>query len=121
MATALNPIAERCALQLDRQEDASLRVRVSGSWTLAQQVPDLAALDRELDGPSPPARVCFESSELGAWDSALLIFLRGAIERCGERGLAVESGTFQAMMQVALVNDGPVTLWLEPRPGREAT
>ena len=29
------------------------------------------------------------------------------------RGLAVESGEFGAMMDVELVNDGPVTLWLE--------
>ena len=30
-----------------------------------------------------------------------------------ERGLKVESGEFGAMMEVELVNDGPVTLWLE--------
>jgi D-tyrosyl-tRNA(Tyr) deacylase len=28
-------------------------------------------------------------------------------------GLTVEQGVFQADMQVALVNDGPVTLWLD--------
>ena len=30
-----------------------------------------------------------------------------------ERGLRVETGEFGAMMDVQLVNDGPVTLWLE--------
>ena len=30
-----------------------------------------------------------------------------------ERGLHVETGEFGAMMDVELVNDGPVTLWLE--------
>ena len=30
-------------------------------------------------------------------------------------GLRVETGEFQAMMQVALVNDGPVTLLLDSR------
>jgi len=29
------------------------------------------------------------------------------------RGVAVETGEFGAMMNVELVNDGPVTLWLE--------
>jgi D-aminoacyl-tRNA deacylase len=29
------------------------------------------------------------------------------------RGLTVETGEFGAMMDVELVNDGPVTLWLE--------
>lgn len=30
-----------------------------------------------------------------------------------DQGLSVEQGVFQATMQVALVNDGPVTLWLD--------
>jgi D-tyrosyl-tRNA(Tyr) deacylase len=30
-----------------------------------------------------------------------------------ERGAKVETGEFGAMMEVELVNDGPVTLWLE--------
>lgn len=30
-----------------------------------------------------------------------------------ERGLRVETGEFGALMDVELVNDGPVTLWLE--------
>ncbi|HEU4564732.1 MAG TPA: D-aminoacyl-tRNA deacylase [Gemmatimonadaceae bacterium] len=30
-----------------------------------------------------------------------------------ERGVPVETGEFGAMMEVELVNDGPVTLWLE--------
>jgi D-tyrosyl-tRNA(Tyr) deacylase len=30
-----------------------------------------------------------------------------------ERGVAVETGEFGAMMDVELVNDGPVTLWIE--------
>lgn len=30
-----------------------------------------------------------------------------------ERGITTESGEFGAMMDVELVNDGPVTLWLE--------
>ena len=30
-----------------------------------------------------------------------------------QRGLPVETGEFGAMMEVELVNDGPVTLWLE--------
>lgn len=36
--------------------------------------------------------------------------LRGA-------GLPVETGRFQAAMQVSLVNDGPVTLWLDTASG----
>jgi D-aminoacyl-tRNA deacylase len=38
-------------------------------------------------------------------------------ERLRERGLSVETGRFGAMMDVALVNDGPVTLILDSRAG----
>lgn len=42
------------------------------------------------------------------------------IARCRESGLPVETGVFGADMQVELINDGPVTLWMdtaEMRPG----
>ncbi|WP_428944573.1 D-aminoacyl-tRNA deacylase [Pantoea sp. FN060301] len=32
---------------------------------------------------------------------------------CREKGIATETGQFAADMQVALVNDGPVTFWLQ--------
>ena len=35
------------------------------------------------------------------------------VQRLREAGLRVETGEFGAMMDVDLVNDGPVTLWLE--------
>lgn len=35
------------------------------------------------------------------------------IERMHQEGLPVESGTFQAMMEVHLINDGPVTILLD--------
>jgi len=37
------------------------------------------------------------------------------------RGLRVAEGVFQAMMEVELVNDGPVTVLLDPPPFREKT
>jgi len=40
------------------------------------------------------------------------------MERLRERGLEVASGVFQAMMEVELVNDGPVTILLDPPPRR---
>jgi D-tyrosyl-tRNA(Tyr) deacylase len=40
------------------------------------------------------------------------------VTRLRERGLQVETGRFGADMQVGLVNDGPVTLWLERTAGQ---
>ncbi|HXE79997.1 MAG TPA: D-aminoacyl-tRNA deacylase [Vicinamibacterales bacterium] len=39
------------------------------------------------------------------------------VDRLRESGLRVETGEFQAMMLVDLVNDGPVTLLLDSRSG----
>ena len=40
-------------------------------------------------------------------------FFRQLVEICQQRLETVETGRFGANMQVSLVNDGPVTFWLE--------
>jgi D-aminoacyl-tRNA deacylase len=45
-------------------------------------------------------------------DTAIPLY-EGFIAALRAAGVRVETGIFGAMMQVALVNDGPVTLWLE--------
>jgi len=45
---------------------------------------------------------------------------RRFVERLRARGLRVATGVFQAMMEVDSINDGPVTILLEP-PNTEAT
>ncbi len=42
---------------------------------------------------------------------------RHFMECLKRRGLVVASGTFRAMMDVALINDGPVTILLDPPSG----
>jgi len=42
---------------------------------------------------------------------------RHCVERARALGLRVEEGVFRAMMEVALVNDGPVTILLDSRKG----
>lgn len=37
------------------------------------------------------------------------------VERCRSYGVSVETGKFQAMMQVELLNDGPVTLLIDSK------
>ena len=42
------------------------------------------------------------------------------VELARERHSPVETGTFRSDMQVSLVNDGPVTFWLQARPAASA-
>ena len=46
--------------------------------------------------------------------SAKHLYLR-VIEKLKEQGVPVQTGEFQARMEVHLINDGPVTLWLDSR------
>lgn len=43
------------------------------------------------------------------------------VELARERHSPVETGTFRSDMQVSLVNDGPVTFWLQVKPAVETT
>jgi D-aminoacyl-tRNA deacylase len=61
-------------------------------------------------------RPSFDAAALPA--DAEPMYLRYA-ERLAERGVPVATGVFQAMMEVELVNDGPVTILLDPPPDRE--
>ena len=45
-------------------------------------------------------------------DTAIPLY-ESFVEALRSKGLKVETGEFGAMMDVELVNDGPVTLWLE--------
>jgi D-tyrosyl-tRNA(Tyr) deacylase len=42
-------------------------------------------------------------------------------EKCRALGLVVAEGVFAADMQVGLVNDGPVTIWLDSRDPRKVS
>ncbi len=44
---------------------------------------------------------------------------RAYAERLASRGVRVETGRFQETMEVELVNEGPVTVLLDPRPDPE--
>lgn len=45
-------------------------------------------------------------------DTAIPLY-EAFVARCRESGLPVETGVFGADMQVELINDGPVTLWMD--------
>jgi len=57
-------------------------------------------------------------SRAAAPDEAVPLYHRFT-ERLRSRGLEVAEGVFQAMMDVELVNDGPVTILLDPPPARD--
>jgi len=94
----------------DEQGRMNLSIEESGGAALVVSQFTLAAATRRGRRPS--------YSRAAAPEVAEPLYTRFA-ERLQGRGLEVASGVFRAMMEVELVNDGPVTILLDPPSGRE--
>ena len=90
----------------ERRMNVDLR-QVAGGLLLVPQF-TLAADTRHGNRPSfTPAAAPADGERL----------FRYLYEQAGARHSPVQAGLFGADMQVALVNDGPVTFWLQAAPG----
>ena len=80
----------------------------------------LVGVERE-DGPADAEYIAHKVrglrifEETGEAAKHLNRSVEDVVHRLRSAGLAVATGEFQAMMQVSLVNDGPVTLLLDSR------
>ena len=73
-----------------RDSPGTLRVRVSGRWSLAEGAASIEPLAHELDRAEGSRRLLFEPSGLEAWDSALVTFVHAAAGLAAARGLEVD-------------------------------
>lgn len=92
----------------DAQGKMNLSLAEAGGEVLAVSQFTLAGSVRKGRRPS------FDGAEAPARAAELFESFVGAVEALG---VTVETGVFQALMEVHLVNDGPVTFVLESRPG----
>lgn len=91
----------------DAQGRMNLSLRDTGGAVLAVSQFTLAA---ETRGARPSFSAAAPPETARALCEAFVAGLRG-------QGLPVETGVFGAKMAVALVNDGPVTIWLDTAAG----
>jgi len=88
----------------DAQDKMNLDIKEYGGSLLLVSQFTLCASTRKGNRPSfHPAAEPQKGEE----------FYKKAIQRFQDQGLRVETGTFGAMMQVRLVNEGPVTILLD--------
>lgn len=86
----------------------NLSLAEAGGEVLAVSQFTLAASVRKGRRPS------FDGAEEPGRAAALFDYFVGAVQALG---VTVETGVFQALMEVHILNDGPVTFVLESRPG----
>jgi phospholipid/cholesterol/gamma-HCH transport system permease protein len=87
-----SPPAASAPYEIVRESAGTLRIRVSGRWTLTEGVPSTEPIARELEAAEGARRLVFEPSGLEAWDSALVTFVHGAAGLASGRGVEVDLG-----------------------------
>jgi D-tyrosyl-tRNA(Tyr) deacylase len=106
-------LAKKCAeLRIfpDAEGKMNLSLAEAGGEVLAVSQFTLAASVRKGRRPS------FDGAEEPGRAAELFGYFVGAVEALG---VTVETGVFQAMMDVHILNDGPVTFILESKQGPE--
>jgi phospholipid/cholesterol/gamma-HCH transport system permease protein len=75
-------------LSLDRRDESTLVIKLLGRWHVSRNLPSANVVTSELAATPAPARVAFDASQLGGWDSGLVSFLVGVSRFCRARGIA---------------------------------
>jgi phospholipid/cholesterol/gamma-HCH transport system permease protein len=90
MQLAKKDIAEPCELSFDRPADDTLLVRLKGSWTIEQKLPDIGEVQSQVKSDAGVKQIAFDTRELTGWDSGLLSFLVKIINQHANGNIAVQ-------------------------------
>ena len=90
MQLAKKDIADPCELSFDRPADDTLLVRLKGSWTIEQKLPDIGEVQSQVKSDAGVKQIAFDTRELTGWDSGLLSFLIKIINQHANGNIAVQ-------------------------------
>ena len=85
---------EQGTVLFEQTSDATLIVRLSGSWCLRNDMPPASLLAQQLR-VTTPKRVLFDSSPITNWDSSLISFLTQSSDVCRAQGIEQDRGGLQ--------------------------
>ncbi|HEV2055930.1 MAG TPA: ABC transporter permease [Methylomirabilota bacterium] len=75
---------------LDPAADGSLVLRLSGSWRMQDHLPSAAEVETKIGARSSARRLAFDTREVSAWDTGLLVFVLKVIEAGTPRGITAD-------------------------------
>ncbi|MCK5206304.1 MAG: ABC transporter permease, partial [Desulfobacterales bacterium] len=90
MNAAKENITHPCELSFDRPADDTLLVRLKGSWTIEQKLPDVGEVQSQVKSDAGVKQIAFDTRELTGWDSGLLSFLIKIINQHANGNIAVQ-------------------------------
>lgn len=83
---------QRAALQTSRPDDETLLIRLSGSWRMRDKLPTTDEVERQIATGPPLRRLAFDASQVTAWDTGLLTFLRKLLDQATRHCLVTDLG-----------------------------
>jgi phospholipid/cholesterol/gamma-HCH transport system permease protein len=89
--TTEEAMASEAQLSFDRPDNRTLIVRLAGSWRVVDGVPSPSELRDQLESGPPVERLRFDTRNLQAWDTGLLIFLRKLRDQFDDRRIEVDA------------------------------
>jgi phospholipid/cholesterol/gamma-HCH transport system permease protein len=82
--------AARGNISFRQTDDATLEIKISGTWRLSSGFPSASLVQQQLNSAPQVRRIAFDARELTAWDSSVLAFLVDLSALCRARGLDIE-------------------------------
>jgi phospholipid/cholesterol/gamma-HCH transport system permease protein len=76
-------------ISFSRQADNTFIVKLGGNWNIADGLPSTEQIQQLIGAAPAPARIVFDTTGLGDWDSSLLTFLTELIGFCGKKSISV--------------------------------
>jgi phospholipid/cholesterol/gamma-HCH transport system permease protein len=80
-------------LTVERTGDGLLRVGLAGDWVMGRDLPEVAAIEKELAAGGGVTALGFDTSGLGRWDSVLVSFLFKCRELCEKNRIEFRTDT----------------------------
>src|SRR5208337_3244300 len=82
--------AMRPELSFSQTTEGTMFIRLSGDWNLGNVLPSAAEVRKQIEVVPQMQRLSFDTKDLNAWDSGLLIFLTKVIDLCSQTGITVQ-------------------------------
>ncbi len=80
----------QCEIKFSKPEAKKLLLQLSGDWKLENNIPDVTAVEKELQPDSGIQCISFCTSEVTGWDSGILTFLIKILDCCSKNNIRTE-------------------------------
>ena len=81
----------QCEIKFTNPEAKKLLLQLSGNWKLENNIPDVSAVEKELQSNSGIQCISFCTSEVTGWDSGILTFLIKILDYCSKNNIRSET------------------------------